>query len=54
MSQKNLIWIGVMVGSTIGSYIPVLWGDGFLSISSVIFSTIGGAAGIYFGYKLGN
>ena len=53
MSRKALIWIGMTVGSTLGSSIPLLWGSSFLSLSSVIFSAIGGLAGIYAGYKLG-
>lgn len=55
MSKKTLIWIGIFVGSTIGSYLPVLWGDaGFFSFSSIIFSTIGGLVGVYIGFKLGD
>jgi hypothetical protein len=53
MSQKSLIWIGLFIGSTIGSFVPELWGGGMLSISSIIFSTIGGIVGIYLGFKLG-
>jgi len=52
MSPKSLIWIGVFVGSTIGGFIPSLWGDNFLSVSSIILSTIGGIAGIWGGFKL--
>ncbi len=53
MNSKSLIWIGIAVGSTIGAYIPALWGAGVLSFSSIIFSTLGGFAGIWAGYKLG-
>ncbi len=52
MSPKTLIWIGCMVGSTAGSYLPLLWGAGLVSMSSIIWGTIGGAAGIIGGYKL--
>jgi len=52
MSAKSLIWIGVLVGSTIGSFIPSLWGAGYLSMSSVILSTVGGIAGIWAGFRL--
>lgn len=52
MNPKSLIWIGVAVGSTLGSLIPELWGAGMLSFSSIIFSTVGGLAGIYVGFKL--
>jgi hypothetical protein len=52
MSKKSLIWIGVFVGSTAGSFIPVLWGASVLGVSSILWSTIGGLAGIWGGYKL--
>ncbi len=53
MNSKSLIWIGVAVGSTIGAYIPALWGAGVLSFSSIILSMFGGLAGIWAGFKLG-
>jgi len=52
MNAKSLIWIGVLVGSTLGSMVPLIWGAGMLSISSIFWSTIGGLAGIYLGFKL--
>jgi outer membrane lipoprotein SlyB len=54
MESKSLIWIGVFVGSAIGGVIPTLWGDGYLSMSSVILTALGGILGIYVGYKLSN
>ncbi|HWU24386.1 MAG TPA: hypothetical protein VN086_01365 [Candidatus Paceibacterota bacterium] len=50
--MKQMIWIGMLVGSTIGGFIPALWGDSFLSFSSIIFSALGAMAGIYIVYKL--
>lgn len=44
----------MFVGSSIGSFIPNLWGAGFLSFSSIILSAIGGILGIYLGFKIGN
>ena len=44
--MKNLIWIGVFVGSTIGGYIPTLWGADLISISSIFFSGVGAMAGL--------
>jgi len=52
-SSKTLIWIGMFIGTTFGAYVPALWGAGLFSFSSVLFSTIGGVAGIVLGYKLG-
>ncbi|MES2315536.1 MAG: hypothetical protein V4486_02245 [Patescibacteria group bacterium] len=54
MNSKSLIWLFMGIGSTLGSYIPTLWGAGFLSMSSVILSAVGGIAGIWLGYKLSN
>ncbi len=36
MSAKFLIMIGMVVGSTIGGFLPELWGGGVFSFSSVI------------------
>lgn len=50
MSAKNLVWGGVILGSTIGGVLPYLWsGDLF---SSTIWSTVGGLAGVWAGFKL--
>ncbi len=47
---KPLVWIGLTVGSTLGSFVPDLWGAGIFSFSSIIFSGLGGLAGIYLGF----
>jgi len=52
VSTKSLIWIGVFIGSTVGSFIPMLWGGDLLGVSSILWSTIGGLAGIWGGFKL--
>ena len=43
------IWLGILIGSTIGGFIPELWGAGLLSYSSVLLSTAGALAGIWIG-----
>lgn len=52
MNSNSLIWIGAGIGSTVGGFLPSLWGAGMLSFSSIILSTIGGLGGIWLGYKL--
>lgn len=52
MNPKPLIWIGMFVGSTVGSFIPLLWGDSAFSMSSIFLSTIGGVIGVIGGFKL--
>lgn len=52
MQQRPLIWIGIFVGSTVGSLIPDLWGASMLSFSSIILSGVGACIGIYVGFKM--
>jgi hypothetical protein len=49
--SKTTVYIGAFVGSVIGGFIPLIWGAGLLSFSSVIFSGLGGLAGIFFVLK---
>lgn len=51
--MKLLIFFFLFVGSMIGSFIPLLWGGSLLSFSSILWSTVGGLAGIVVGFKLG-
>jgi hypothetical protein len=53
MQPKTIVWIGVFVGSTIGSYIPVLlWGAGVFSLSSMLFGGVGAFVGIWVAWTL--
>jgi len=53
MSRKTLIYIFMAIGSAIGGWIPSLWNAGMFSFSGVIFTAIGGFAGIWLGFQLG-
>ncbi len=44
----------MLVGSSIGGYIPTLWGHGLLTYTSVLFTAIGGFIGIWIGFKISN
>lgn len=50
---KMFIWLGLAVGSTVGGFIPSLWGGETLSLAGILLSMLGGVAGIFAGYKLG-
>ena len=50
--EKKMIWLGLFVGSFVGSYLPTLWGADIFSLWSIILGTVGGLAGIWLGYKL--
>jgi hypothetical protein len=49
----KFITVGLILGTTLGGLIPSLWGADYFSVSGIIFSTLGGAAGIWVGYKMG-
>lgn len=53
MNSKTLIWIGAFAGSTIGGFIPALWHASLFSMWGIVLSTVGGVAGIWAGWKLG-
>jgi hypothetical protein len=52
MSRKSILMIGMAVGSSVGSFVPLLWGAGYLSLSSVLFTFLGGIAGIWLAFKM--
>jgi len=53
MNSKPFVWVGMVLGSMIGGYVPALWGDtNIFSFASLILGTIGAIAGIYIGFKM--
>jgi len=53
MASRRLIWIGAFVGGTLGGLVPCMWHASMLSMSGFLFSTIGGLAGIWAGWRIG-
>lgn len=53
MSERRLIWIGAIAGSILGGLVPGLWHASMVSMWGLLFSTLGGLAGIWAGWKLG-
>jgi hypothetical protein len=52
MSRKTIIIIGMIIGSSIGGYLPILFGAQGISYWSLLGSTVGGFIGIYVSFKL--
>ena len=52
MRSSSYIWIGILIGSTVGGLIPELWGDDVLSYSSALLSGVGALVGLWIGYKI--
>jgi hypothetical protein len=51
---KKIIWIGFFVGSTLGNFVPTLWGGDAMSIAGILWSAVGGILGIWAGYRWGH
>lgn len=48
--NKKVVMFFTVVGLTLGSFVPMLWGnDNMFSGSSILWSTILGIAGIWLG-----
>lgn len=47
--NKKVIYFFTLVGLTVGSFVPTLWGGSLLGGMSVLFSTIGGFVGVWLG-----
>ena len=52
MNLKKLVWFGMLVGSTVGGYVPSLWGADMISFSGLFGSFIGGIAGVWAAWKI--
>lgn len=50
--QKKLIMFFMILGSSVGGFLPSLWSTELFSLTSVLLSALGGFLGIYVGYKL--
>jgi hypothetical protein len=49
-----MIMLGMIIGSLVGGYVPVLMGADSISISSLFGSLLGGILGIYLAWKYTN
>ncbi|HLZ14981.1 MAG TPA: hypothetical protein VKQ34_03230 [Candidatus Saccharimonadales bacterium] len=53
MNPKTVIWIGLLIMSTLGSWLGALAAHGnWLSWQSIVGSFVGAFAGIYIGYQI--
>ncbi|HEU0266520.1 MAG TPA: hypothetical protein VFQ70_02745 [Candidatus Saccharimonadaceae bacterium] len=51
--NKKVVMFFTFVGLTIGSFVPMLWGnDNMFGGMSILFSTIGGIVGIWLGVQI--
>lgn len=44
---RSLIGFGALVGMTLGGFLPEVWGASDFSLGSLLFSVVGGIAGVW-------
>ncbi len=50
--DKRVIWLCALVGSTVGGFVPEVWGGSAFGGMSLLLCFVGGCAGIWFGARL--
>ena len=49
--ERSAIGLLVLMGMTVGGFVPEVWGAGGLSVSAMLFSALGGLAGVWVGNR---
>ena len=47
-----MIGFCAIVGGTVGGFVPEIWGSSSLSLGSLVFSMLGGIAGVWVGVRV--
>jgi hypothetical protein len=50
--DRRVVWLFVVVGSTLGGLAPEAWGGSAFGLASLALGCLGGAAGVWFAVKL--
>jgi hypothetical protein len=50
--DRRVVWIIVGVGMVVGGFVPVVWGGSALGLTSLVFGSLGGVAGLWLAAKL--
>ena len=49
---RSMIGLCILVGSTVGGFVPALWGASAFGLTSLLMATVGGVAGVFVGARL--
>lgn len=50
--DKRVIWLCVLVGSTVGGSVPEAWGGSAFGMASLLLGVVGGILGVWVGARL--
>lgn len=52
--SKGYVYLWIFIGGAVGSYVPVLFHQGLMSMASILGSLVGGLLGIWVAVKSKN
>lgn len=50
--DKRLLWLCILVGSTVGGFVPEAWGGSAFGLASLLLGTLGAVAGVWVAARL--
>ena len=50
--NRKIIMLGMILGSSVGAYIPNIFGAGMFSLTSIFGGLLGGILGIWISFRL--
>jgi uncharacterized membrane protein len=50
--ERSVIWISVLVCSTVGGFLPEAWGASAFGLASLACGTLGGIVGVWVGIRV--
>jgi hypothetical protein len=49
--ERSAMGLLVLIGMTVGGFVPEAWGAGAFSVSSLLFGALGGVASVWLGAR---
>jgi hypothetical protein len=50
--DRRVMWLFVLVGSTVGGLLPEVWGGSAFGLASLALGCLGGIAGVWAAFQL--
>ncbi len=50
--ERRVVWLCVIVGSTVGGFVPEAWGGSAFGLASVVLGLVGGVGGLWLGVRI--
>jgi len=50
--DRRVVWLFVLVGSTLGGLAPEVWGGSAFGLASLTLASLGGVGGVWVAFRL--